>query len=326
MLVGMLSVQLKEGAVSVTQKPAPRVPNGSAKIRLLLGGICATDLELKRGYYGFRGAPGHEFVGEVVSVNGSKDQAETWLGQSVVGDINLACGVCDWCRRKLGRHCPTRTVLGIVKHPGAFQEFFTLPLANLHKVPKSMASESAVFTEPTAAACEILDQVRITKDTPVAVLGDGKLGLLITQVLAAHGARVHLYGRHRSKMKLIEPAGATWELAKPKMPIAAWPFVVDSTGSESGLSTAVQMCEPRGTVVMKSTVARKVTIDTAPIIVNEITMVGSRCGRFEPALELLRSGKVQTEGMIDSEFPLEEAPAAFARAETKGALKVLLRP
>ena len=324
----MLSVQLDQGKIDVENKPMPRVPKGSARIQLLTGGICATDLELQRGYYGFSGAPGHEFVGEVVAVNGSDEDKAAWMNRRVVGDINLACGKCDWCKRGLGRHCPTRTVLGIVRHPGAFQQYFTLPLENLHRVPQTLSTDRAVFTEPTAAACEILEQVKIPKGTPVAVLGDGKLGLLITQVLATHGAKVHLYGRHKHKMKLVEPAGATWELSKDKdkMPVAEWPLVVDSTGSSQGLETAVAMCQPRGTVVMKSTVARKVTIDTAPIIVNEITMVGSRCGLFPPAIRLLNSGMVQTDGMIDSEFPLADAPAAFERAATKGVLKVLLRP
>jgi len=317
----MLAVHLESGRVTLRRQPLPRVPKGFARIRLLAAGICSTDLELQRGYYGFSGTPGHEFVGEV-----TETADKSWIGKRVAGEINLACGKCEWCKRGLGRHCPTRTVLGIVQHPGAFREFLTLPLDNLHEVPASIPTEHAVFIEPVAAACEILDQVRIPKGSPVAVLGDGKLGLLVSQVLQAHGAKVHLYGRHRAKMRLVEPAGVTTEILPKKLPVSEWQFVVDATGSSAGLKAAVSMCVPRGTVVMKSTVHGLVSIDTAPAIVNEITLVGSRCGRFEAALPLLASGKVRVESMISEEFPLDQAPKAFAHAAKKGVLKVLLRP
>jgi threonine dehydrogenase-like Zn-dependent dehydrogenase len=317
----MLAVHLESGRVTLRRQPLPRVPEGFARIRLLAAGICSTDLELQRGYYGFSGTPGHEFVGEVTEA-----ADKSWIGARVAGEINLACGKCEWCKRGLGRHCPTRTVLGIVKHPGAFREFLTLPLRNLHKVPDSIPTEHAVFIEPVAAACEILDQVKIPKGSPVAVLGDGKLGLLVSQVLQANGANVHLYGKHRDKMRLVEPAGVTSEILPKKLPIAAWQFVVDATGSSAGLKAAVSMCVPRGTVIMKSTVHGLVSIDTAPAIVNEITLVGSRCGRFEAALPLLASGKVKVGSMISEELPLDRAPQAFAHAAKKGVLKVLLRP
>ena len=317
----MLAVHLESGRVHVRKQPLPRVPEGFARIRLLAAGICSTDLELQRGYYGFSGTPGHEFVGEVIE---AADKG--WIGARVAGEINLACGRCDWCKRDLGRHCPARTVLGIVKHPGAFREFLTLPVRNLHRVPASIPTEHAVFIEPLAAACEILDQVKIPKDERVAILGDGKLGLLVSQVLQAHGAKVHLFGRHRDKMRIVEPAGVTTELVPKKLPVATWPFVVDATGSSEGLRAAVSMCIPRGTVIMKSTVHGLVSIDTAPAIVNEITLVGSRCGRFEAAIPLLSSGKVNVGSMISDEFPLDRAPAAFARAAKKGVLKVLLLP
>jgi alcohol dehydrogenase len=318
----MLAVHLESGRVEVRKQALPRVPEGFARIRLLAAGICSTDLELRRGYYGFSGTPGHEFAGEVVAVDGG-DQA--WLGKRVVGEINLACGKCSWCARGLGRHCPTRTVLGIVKHPGAFREFLTLPLCNLHAVPKSIPTEHAVFIEPLAAACEILDQVKIPARKKIAVLGDGKLGLLVSQTLAAHGAKVHLFGKHPEKMRLVEWAGVTWEKTRGKLPLDEWPMVVDATGSAEGLRAAVALCEPRGTVIMKSTVHGLVGIDTAPAIVNEITLVGSRCGRFEPALKLLGSGKVRVAELIAEEFPLSKAREAFDRAAAKGVLKVLLR-
>src|SRR6185369_14259841 len=301
----MLSVHLASGRVEVRRRPLPRVPEGFARIRLLAAGICSTDLELQRGYYGFSGTPGHEFVGEVVTVSGVGAE---WIGQRVTGEINLACGHCDWCARGLGRHCPTRTVLGIVKHPGAFREFLTLPIHNLHRVPDSISDEQAVFIEPVAAACEILDQVKIPKGDRVALLGDGKLGLLVAQVLQAHGARVHLFGRHRDKMRLVEKAGVITELVPKKLPARAYRWVVDATGSSDGLRAAVAMCEPRGTIIMKSTVHGLVEIDTAPVIVNEITLVGSRCGRFEPAIRLLASGKLNVADLISDEFPLDRAP------------------
>jgi alcohol dehydrogenase len=316
----MLAVHLEDGRVTIKRQPMPRVPEGFARIRLLAAGICSTDLELQRGYYGFRGVPGHEFVGEVTEA----DDAH-WIGRRVAGEINLACGKCEWCARGLGRHCPRRTVLGIVRHPGAFREFLTLPVDNLHQVPKSIPTEHAVFIEPVAAACEILDQIKIAKQEPVAVLGDGKLGLLIAQVLHAHGAKVLLLGRHREKLRIAGRAGVTTELATKKRPQNSFPIVVDATGSANGLREAISMCQPRGTVVMKSTVHGLVPIDTAPAIVNEITLVGSRCGRFEPALNLLASGKVRVGELISEEFPLTRAPEAFDRAATKGVLKVLLR-
>jgi alcohol dehydrogenase len=280
----MLSVHLSPAPpgpsrVELRHERVPRVPEGFARIRLLAGGICSTDLELQRGYYGFSGTPGHEFVGEVVAVSDASGHAK-WIGKRVVGEINLACGACDWCRRGLGRHCPIRAVLGIVKHPGAFREFLTLPVRNLHAVPDAISTRQAVFVEPLAAACEILDQVKIPRGDRVAVLGDGKLGLLIAQVLTAHGARVHLLGKHRGKMKIAERAGASAEKVPRKLPRAAYRWVVDATGSPAGLRAAITMCEPRGTVIMKSTVHGLVEIDTAPVIVDEITLVGSRCGRL----------------------------------------------
>jgi alcohol dehydrogenase len=315
----MLAVHLESGRVEVRRQPLPRVPKGFARIRLLAGGICSTDLELQRGYYGFRGTPGHEFIGEVAAA-----EDHDWIGNRVAGQINLACGACEWCKRDLGRHCPNRTVLGIVKHPGAFREFLTLPVRNLHAVPASISDEQAVFIEPVAAACEILDQVRVLAGAPIAVLGDGKLGLLITQVLRARGAKVHLYGRHREKLSLVESDGITTELIGKTLPQRTWPMVVDATGSDEGLRASIAMCEPRGTVIMKSTVHGLVKIDTAPAIVNEITLIGSRCGRFEPAIRLLASGRVNVDRLISDRFPLDRAPQAFKAAATKGVLKVLL--
>ena len=315
----VIAVHLERGKVSVRSRPLPRRPRGFARIRMLAAGSCNTDLELRRGYYGFRGTPGHEFVGEVTDADERR-----WIGRRVTGEINLACRKCAWCLRGMGRHCPRRTVLGIVKHPGAFADYLTLPVSNLHPVPEGLSVEEAVFTEPAAAACEILEQVPLGRGARVAVLGDGKLGLLIAQGLAARGARVTQYGRHWAKLAIAAAAGVRAELAGDRLPRSAYPVVVDATGSPEGLRTAVAMAEPRGTVVMKSTVHGAVSLDTAPVIVNEITLVGSRCGPFAPALKLLAAGELNVRPLISGRFPLREAPRAFARAAEKGVLKVLL--
>jgi alcohol dehydrogenase len=315
----MIAAWIENGSIDSREVPAPQRPPGYALIRLLCGGICNTDLELQRGYYGFRGIPGHEFVGEVI-----ESDDERWLGKRVVGEINLACGRCSYCSRGLGRHCSNRTVLGIVRHPGAFAEFLTLPESNLRVVPAGLATERAVFTEPIAAACEILDQVAIPDGSPVAVLGDGKLGLLISQTLAARGKTVHQFGRHTAKLRIAEKAGVKTETASGALPRSSYEYVVDATGSAEGLRQAIAMTRPRGTLIAKSTVHGGVPIDMAAVIVNEISIVGSRCGCFEPALELLAAGKVHVDEMIVDRFPLASAAAAFARASEKGALKILL--
>lgn len=315
----VIRVHIEDQVVSVRRGAPPKPPAGHALIRLLCGGICNTDIELLRGYYGFAGTPGHEFVGEVIEADDSG-----WIGRRVVGEINLACGRCEWCARSLRRHCPHRTVLGIVKQPGAFRELFTLPMGNLHSVPSEVKTEHAVFIEPLAAACEILEQVRIPKGSEVAVLGDGKLGLLIAQVLAVVGASVHLFGRHKEKMQIVEPLGVQLRMGD-KRPKSAYAFTVEATGSAEGLASAVEMTQPRGTLILKSTVHGTVPIDTAPIIVNEITLVGSRCGRFAPAMELIRGGRLQLDPMISAEYALKDAPRAFEHAQQPGVLKVLLR-
>ena len=311
----MLSVHLENGRVEIQNRPKPRRKPGHALVRLLCAGICNTDLELQRGYYGFAGTPGHEFVGEVVDAD-----TRELVGRRVVGEINLECGRCEWCQRGLGRHCPHRTVLGIVKQPGVFSEFFTLPERNLYVLPDSIPNERAVFAEPLAAACEILEQVRIPKDASVAVLGDGKLGLLVAQVLQAHGAEVRLFGKHKEKMAIAETVGVKTSLK----PSGQFDWVVEATGSAPGLMQAVGMTRPRGTLILKSTVHGTVALDTAPVVVNEITLVGSRCGRFEPALKLLRTGKIRIDEMISARMPLSEAARGFDLAAQKGVLKVLL--
>jgi alcohol dehydrogenase len=279
---------------------------------MLCAGICNTDLELQRGYYDFRGVPGHEFSGVVVG-----------SGKRVVGEINIACGQCEFCAIGLGRHCLDRSVLGIIKHPGAFAHYLTLPEANLHPIPDEISDEEAVFIEPLAAACEIFDQVTISAGAEVAVLGDGKLGLLIAQTLRVHHADVIVYGRHEAKLEIARRAGARVCLTGSP-PRAKYPFGIESTGSVAGLRQAVRMARPRGTVILKSTVHGEVSIDTAPVVVDEVTLVGSRCGRFAPAIQLMRLRKIDVSAMISARFPLSEAAAAFAEAARPGVLKVIL--
>ena len=315
----MIAVHLESGQVLLRETAMPARPPGFALIRMLIAGICNTDLELQRGYYGFSGVPGHEFVGEVVASDSSH-----LVGKRVVGEINLACGRCEFCHIGLGRHCLNRTVLGIVKHAGAFAEYLILPENNLHAIPDEIASERAVFVEPLAAACEILDQVQIPRAAPVAVLGDGKLGLLIAQILRAHGVQVTLYGHHERKLEIARKIGVQTS-AMEERPHATFPLVVECTGSSAGLAQAIAMVRARGTVAMKSTVHDSIAMDVASVIVNEITLVGSRCGRFEPAIEMLRAKSVDVTQMLSAEYPLEQAPEAFHEAARPGVLKVLLR-
>ena len=315
----MLRVHLEKGRVEVRPCPRPRPPAGFALIRLRVGGICNTDLELLRGYYNFRGTPGHEFVGEVVTA-----QQSELVGKRVVGEINLSCGRCQWCRRGLGRHCPHRKVLGIAGQPGAFSEYFTLPEANLHVLPENIPDEEAVFAEPLAAACEILEQVAFPPGAEVAVLGDGKLGLLVAQVLHLHGLKVTLFGRHAHKLAIAEQAGIGIKLAS-RPPQDRYEWVIEATGSAEGLRQALQTVQPRGTVIVKSTLHKAVPLDTAAFVVNEITLIGSRCGRFEVALNLLAQGRLRLREMITAEYPLADAPRAFRAAAGKQALKILLR-
>jgi alcohol dehydrogenase len=315
----MLAVNLENGSVTLRDVPVPWRPEGYALLRMLLAGICNTDLELQRGYYGFAGTPGHEFVAEVV-----ESDTPALRGRRVVGEINLACTRCDWCCKGLGRHCPHRTVLGIVDQPGAFQEFFVLPDRNLHVLPEDLPLERAVFAEPLAAACEILDQVRIPRHEPIAVLGDGKLGLLIAMLLAAHGYPVRQFGRHADKLRIAEREGVSVELVEGPLPVAAYGWVVDATGSSEGLRSAISMVHPRGTVILKSTVHGAVALDTAPAIVHEITLVGSRCGRMEAALPLLEHRIIPVQHLIAARYALADASEAFAHAARRGAMKVLL--
>jgi len=311
----MIALRVNTSGLHIADVPAPS-DSGEVLVKVSLSGICNTDLEIVKGYAGFQGTIGHEFVG--VAQNGEL------AGRRVVGEINAGCGTCLECSTGDRRHCARRSVLGIGGRDGAHAEYVSLPHRNLIEVPDNVPDEMAVFVEPLAAACEILDQVALPESAEIAVLGDGKLGLLVGQALRAAGHRVHQFGRHKEKLRIAEKAGVTTEIARARLPVAVYDWVVEATGSSDGLRQAVQMTRPRGTVFMKSTVHGKVPLDTAPVIVHEISLVGSRCGRFEPALRLLANGRIQVEEMISEILSLSDAPRAFRLAQQSGVLKVLL--
>ena len=299
-------------------KPVPK--SGEALIRVTLAGICGTDTEILKGYSAFRGVMGHEFVGRVVE---SADSA--WVGERVVGEINIACGECSWCFRGLGRHCPHRTVMGIVGRPGCFAEYVALPLRNLHRVPAAIPDEAAVFVEPLAAATEILEQMRLEPGTRVVVLGDGRLGLLVAQVLKSAGAQVILVGKHGWKLGLARPWGVrVMTDSKSELQAASVPVVVEATGSPRGLEEAFRLIEPRGTVVMKSTFHDPAPFDATKLVVDEITLLGSRCGNFSAALDLLQQGQIRVQPLLSKVFPLEESLEAFEYLARTACLKVCL--
>ncbi len=333
----MLAFVVHRARLEPRQRPLPRLRSGWALIRVRLAGICNTDLEILRGYHGFRGVPGHEFVGEVVEVNlAGRAKAAPWLGRRVVGEINIACTSlgrtkrCAYCRQGFPAHCQHRHVLGIVSHDGAFAEYLSLPFRNLHLVPDGVADAQAVFTEPLAAACEILEQVRIADHSELAILGDGKLAQLIAQVLRAAGRRVVMFGKHAGKLALAKQSGISTAQVNSRrkneqLRHKRFSLVVEATGSPSGFALAQRLTAPRGTLVLKSTFHGSAQLETWPIVVDELTLVGSRCGPFPRALELLETERVDPRSFISRVFPLREAADAIRCAQTRGVLKVLLR-
>jgi threonine dehydrogenase-like Zn-dependent dehydrogenase len=332
----VLSFRIENGKLKAASRPVPKLRRGWALVRVRLVGICNTDEELLHGYYNFRGVPGHEFVGTVQQLRGaSAAEKKKWLGRRVCGEINISCRalgrrpICDFCRRGLKTHCAHRTVLGIIGHPGAYAQYLTLPLENLHAVPEGVSDEKAVFAEPLAAACEILEQVDVGKIREAAVLGDGKLAQLIARVLRTAIPRVVMYGKHDKKLALARRAGiqskkVSGDARDLKRIKENFRLLVEATGSPSGLALAQHMTEPRGTLVLKSTFHGAASVETWPIVVKEITIVGSRCGPFSKSLALLRAGKLDPKPLITRVFPLEKAPAAIAYAQRSGVMKVLL--
>src|SRR5712692_5690213 len=336
----MKALRYENERLSVSDVPKPDV-DGEAVVRVTLSGICNTDLEIARGYAGFEGTIGHEFVGVIESVSEARASARASAesnepslmvgpltpGQRVVGEINAGCGVCDRCCAGDPRHCARRTVLGIVGRDGAHAEFLKLPVINLHPVPDEISDERAVFTEPLAAACGILERAQITEHTRIAVVGDGKLGLLCAQVLATTGAPVVLVGKHEGKLQIASRRGIeTMTVDEAQSRAKKFDVAVEASGSPTGFALALDLLHPRGVLVLKSTFHGPAEMDAARIVVDEISVIGSRCGRFPPALELLKTGAVDVESLISEELRLTEGLRAMKRAAEPGVLKVLLRP
>jgi threonine dehydrogenase-like Zn-dependent dehydrogenase len=336
----VLAFVVRNHALTAVRKTLPKLRRGWALVRVRLVGICNTDVEILRGYHAFRGTPGHEFVGEVVDVRGIGSRAKNnWLGRRVAGEINIACAAlgfrrpCEFCRRELNTHCARRKVLGIVGHDGAFAEFLALPIENLHAIPNTVTDEEAVFVEPLAAACEIVAQLRVSAFSKAAVLGDGKLAQLIAMVLRSTGVPIVMFGKHPEKLALARRNGIKTMLVrdnatnlKSSAMGERFPLVVEATGSPRGLGFAIALTEPRATLVLKSTFHGAAPIESWPIVVNEITMLGSRCGPFAKAIAMLRAKLLDPRPLITRTFPLSEASKAMKFAQQKGVLKVLLKP
>jgi len=314
-----LRVNKKRLSLRNIEKPEP---GGEALVRVLLSGICNTDLEIARGYAGFSGTIGHEFVGIV-----EEAADDRLIGKRVVGEINAGCGRCDLCRGGDSRHCAKRTVLGIVGRDGAHAEFLRLPTANLLHVPATIADEHAVFTEPLAAACGILERFSISQTDRVAVIGDGKLGLLSGQVVALTGAETILIGKHSNKLKIAARRGIETLTAKQAAKLSReFDVVVEASGSESGFALALNLLRPKGKLVLKSTFHGATEVEASRVVVDEISIIGSRCGRFGPAIDVLKKNAIDVDSLISEEYPLSEGVHAMSRAAAKGVMKVLLRP
>lgn len=310
-----------DGELALKDLPVPAPLQEEALVKVLIAGICNTDLEITRGYAEFNGIIGHEFVGRVES---SPDPAQ--IGTRVVGEINAGCGECAACRAGLERHCASRTVLGILGRAGAIAEYLTLPASNLIEVPESVSDEKAVFTEPLAAALEILEQVQIKPADKVLVIGDGKLGLLVSMVLRLTGSDLLLVGKHRPKLEYFATLnGRTALLSELEATNDRFDIVVECSGSPSGWKLAMGKVKPRGVIVLKSTYHGALDFNPAPLVVDEITVVGSRCGQFAPALRLMESGLIDPTPLIDSVFSISQAEEAFRRSRDSDSLKVLLR-
>ncbi len=318
----MHGLWLQERQISYrSDLPVPEVQPGMALIRLRLAGICSTDLEMVRGYYPFTGVPGHEFVGEVVEAPGN----EIWIGERVVGEINIVCGECPTCKAGRPHHCENRTALGIAGHDGVFADYFTLPIKNLHIVPERVPDEAAVFTEPLAAALEIQEQVQIQPGMRVLVVGAGRLGLLIAQTLQLTGCDQQVVVRRDEPARLL----ADWGISSiyPENVLKnGYDLVVEVTGSPGGFELSRKAVRPAGTLVLKSTFAGDVSLNLSALVVDEITLIGSRCGTFTPALQLLESGQVHTSSMISARFGFSDGVAAMQKAGEHGVIKVLLEP
>jgi len=303
----------------LTNYPEPEIKKGEALVKVSRAGICNTDLEITRGYMGFRGIPGHEFVGVV-----EKCDSKKIVGKRVVGEINIGCNTCSYCRNQLQNHCPNRAVLGIMNKDGAFADYVTLPVSNLHIVPDSVSDDEAIFTEPLAAAFEIMEQIDIRPRDRVCVLGDGKLGLLVAQALSTTDCILVIVGHHRENLSIMEEFGIKTRLSS-LFEESGFDIVVDCTGSRSGMETAMKIARPRGKIVLKTTVAKKSSFDLNQIVINELSVIGSRCGPFKPAIDAIKSRSVDLYPLISDIFSIDDGIRAFQTASRKGVLKVILK-
>ncbi|SFI35592.1 MDR/zinc-dependent alcohol dehydrogenase-like family protein [Planctomicrobium piriforme] len=312
----MRAVVLTEDGLEFRGDCIPATLPGQVPIRVLTAGICETDLQLFRGYMGFRGVLGHEFVGVA--------EAGKFVGQRVAGEINCACDRCETCRAGLRTHCPHRTVLGILNQDGAFADRVWLPEANLHPIPDNVSNDAAVFVEPLAAAFQIPAQLNLKGFRDIVVLGDGRLGNLCAQVLALHGRDPLVIGKHDEKLSLLQKLGIRIRRVDENQTARQADLVVDCTGSASGFADACRLVRPRGTIVLKTTVAGTTGPNLAPVVIDEINVIGSRCGPFPPAIAALTNGDIEVTSLITGRYPIEQAVAAFEQAQRKGQLKVLI--
>jgi threonine dehydrogenase-like Zn-dependent dehydrogenase len=313
----MRAITLNHGRLSMdADYPAPAPRDAEVLVQVLRAGVCETDLQLIRGYMGFAGVLGHEFVGVA--------ESGPLKGRRVVGEINCSCGICATCRAGRPSHCPNRTVIGILNHDGAFADLIAVPQRNLHAVPDSISDDVAVFTEPVAAAFQIPAQIPISRQDRVVVLGDGRLGNLCAQVMARLSSNVTIVGKHAEKLALLDGAGIATKLLADVEPDHDADVVVECTGSPTGLPTALLLVRPRGTIVLKTTVAGQQTLALAPIVIDEVTIVGSRCGPFDRALAALAAGEVRVLPLISARYGLSDGVVAIEHARNKPALKVLI--
>jgi threonine dehydrogenase-like Zn-dependent dehydrogenase len=315
----MRALVFDRGTIRLDEVPEATL-EGGCRIRVRMAGICGTDLQLLEGYADGGGIPGHEFVGVVDAVSSPADAA--LVGKRVVGEINVGCGRCEWCAAGVKEHCINRTVLGIRGHHGAFADYLHLPAVNLHEIPSTMPDEGAVFVEPVAAACRIREQLTIDEHSRVAILGDGRMGLIVGQVIRTYAPDVTMFGRHDYKLEIGRSLGLATAPADSKVPARQrFDVVVDVTGRPEGLTRALSIVRPRGTIVVKSTFHGEAPLESWPIVVDEVTLIGSRCGPFRPAIDLLASGAVKVAPLISRVVRLEDYASAFA--EARRAIKIL---
>jgi len=294
---------------------------GETLVKINLAGICGTDIEILNGYMSYQGIPGHEFVGVV-----KESENAHLIGKRVVGEINVGCGICESCKKGLERHCPHRTVLGILRRDGAFAQYLSLPEKNVHVIPDQIKDEQAIFVEPLAAAFEIKEQINLKQESNIALVGDGRLAQLVALVLNLSCQNITCYGRHKNKLELLKNLGIKTKIGIDSDDNQKFDLVVEATGSNSGFTDSMKLIKPKGTVILKSTLASKTNLDLTSMVINEVSVIGSRCGPFRPAINALASGRISVDNLIDSTYSLEKFQDAFEQAKKPDILKVLLKP